>query len=364
MSQVDLNLQTMIGDTARRIFNDHINRKLLEEFEGGVFCAPLWQQIRDAGFALTLVPEAAGGVGGQWGDAAELLFAAGAFNLPLPLAETMIGNSLLAGAGIPLPDTEKPLAVLERGQYAQLELFNERGVVSMSGAARAVAWARDCDWLVVSNPLVPGQVQVALVDLRQPKAITFKRGQNLAQEPRDDLSFDRASCAAQAIMTSSTLAQPVLQLGALARSAMISGALKQVLDMTVRYANERIQFGKPIGKNQAIQQPLAMMAGEAGAAQMASRVALNSVQGFDIAVAKVRNGQAATQANGIVHQVHGAIGFTYEHMLHFSTRRLWSWRNDYGSDIYWARALGKAAIAEGGAGFWPSVAGRSLIPEL
>lgn len=364
MSEIDLNLQTMVGDTARRIFGDHVNRKLLEEFENGTFCAPLWQQVVDAGFALTVVPEQAGGVGGQWGDAAELLFAAGAFNLPLPLAETMIGNALLAGAGISLPQTDKPLALVERGANAQLELFQERGAFLLSGTAQSVAWARDCDWLVVSNPMASGQTQIALLDLRQAKSVQVTRGQNLANEPHDDLQFDRTPCAAVAVHESSTLTRPVLHLGALARSAMISGALNQVLNMTVQYANDRIQFGKPIGKNQAIQQPLAHLAGEAGAAQMAARIALNSVQGFDIAVAKVRAGQAATLANGVVHQVHGAIGFTYEHMLHFSTRRLWSWRSDYGSDIYWARALGKAVIAQGGAGFWPSITGRSLLPVL
>lgn len=364
MSEIDLNLQTMIGDTARRIFDDNISRKLLEEFESGAFCAPLWKQIVDAGFALTLVPEQAGGVGGRWSDAAELLSAVGAFNLPLPLAETMIGNGLLAGAGIRLPDTDKPLAILECGSAAQLELSEERGSFYLSGTAQSVAWARDCDWLVVSNPMASGQTQVVLLDLRQAKSVQLTRGQNLANEPHDDLRFDRAQCAAVSMHQTSGLSRPVLHLGALARSAMMSGALNQVLKMAVQYANERIQFGKPIGKNQAIQQALAHLAGEAGAAQMASRIALDAVQSFDIAVAKVRTGQAATLANSVVHQVHGAIGFTYEHMLHFSTRRLWCWRSDYGSDTYWARALGRAVIAQGGAGFWPSVAGRSLTPLL
>lgn len=374
VDELSMNMQTMVGDSARRIFADHIDRKLLEQFETGQFCAPLWKLVSDAGFGLTTVPEEAGGVGGQWRDAADLLFAIGQFNLPLPLAETMIANHLLAAAGIALPDTDKPLALIEAGQHAQLEFSSSQGSTILSGRAQAVAWARDCDWLVISNSVAPGQTQIALMDLRQPKAITIQQGSNLAAEPRDDLHFDRAACEAVALDTALPLAQPVWQLGALARSAMMSGALKQVLDLSVRYANERVQFGKPIGKNQAIQQPLAMLAGEIGAAQMASRIALDAMsapaagaggsQAFDIAVAKVRNGQAATQANGIVHQVHGAIGFTYEHMLHFSTRRLWSWRSDYGSDGYWARALGKAAIAQGGAGFWPSIAGRSLQPRL
>lgn len=370
MSDTEMNLQTMIGDSARRIFEDHVTRALLERAEEGQFSAPLWKLVSESGFALTLVPEEAGGAGGSWLDATDLLLATGAFNLPLPLAETLIANHLLAAAGIALPDSGQPIAIIEAGRQSDLQLSSAQGGSTLSGTAQSVAWARDCDWLVVSVS-DKGSARIALVDLRQHKGVTLTPAVNMAGEPRDDLRFDRAVCEAVALDTALPLEQPVWQLGALARAAMMSGALRQVLDLGVRYANERLQFGKPIGKNQAIQQPLAMLSGEVGAAQMASKVALEGLSrpgssnpAFDIAVAKVRNGQAATQAGGIVHQVHGAIGFTYEHMLHFTTRRLWAWRNDYGSEAFWARALGRAAIAQGGAAFWPGVSGRNLAPVL
>ncbi len=79
---------------------------------------------------------------------------------------------------------------------------------------------------------------------------------------------------------------------------------------------------------------------------------------FSAAVAKVRAGEAATRATGIAHQVHGAIGFTQEHALHFATRRLWAWRAQFGSDAWWAAELGRSAIAAGGSGFWTALTQR------
>ncbi len=80
---------------------------------------------------------------------------------------------------------------------------------------------------------------------------------------------------------------------------------------------------------------------------------------FDIAVAKVRTNETAGLAAAIAHQVHSVIGFTHEHILHFFTRRLWSWRSEYGSDVWWAGELGRASINAGPARFWPSIVARS-----
>jgi acyl-CoA dehydrogenase len=161
------------------------------------------------------------------------------------------------------------------------------------------------------------------------------------------------------------LPQPVWTLGALARSAMLVGALESALEQAVRYAGERVQFGKPIGRNQAIQQNLALMAGDVAAARVAAMVgaadAPDSVASdcsatrFSTAVAKVRAGEAATRGTSIAHQVHGAIGFTHEHALHFATRRLWAWREEFGTDTQWAAELGRAAIAARASGFWPAM---------
>jgi acyl-CoA dehydrogenase len=205
-----------------------------------------------------------------------------------------------------------------------------------------------------------------LVDLRA-RGVACGEALDHARMPSDTLRFDAAPCIAQAA-AALPLAQPVWTLGALARSLMMVGALESALEQSVRYAGERVQFGKPIGRNQALQQQLALMAGDVAAARMAALTAAADAPdsarpdapaaAFSIAVAKVRCGEAATSACAIAHQVHGAIGFTREHPLHFATRRLWAWREQFGSDAHWAARLGALAIAAGGSGFWPALTQR------
>ena len=127
-------------------------------------------------------------------------------------------------------------------------------------------------------------------------------------------------------------------LGAFTRAALMSGALQHILAITVEYARERIQFGRAIGQFQAVKQELAILAGECAAAQTASdaaAAALDAAEGGEalaVAVAKMRVGEAAGRGSKVAHQVHGAIGFTHEHELHYRTRRLWAWRDEIGSE--------------------------------
>ena len=112
------------------------------------------------------------------------------------------------------------------------------------------------------------------------------------------------------------------------------------------YANERVQFGKSIGKFQAIQHQLAVMAEQVAAAGMASEAAFAAADG-DVppfaacAVAKARTSEAAVQVASIAHALHGAMGITEEYDLQLSTRRLHEWRMAHGSETYWHRELGQ-----------------------
>jgi acyl-CoA dehydrogenase len=140
--------------------------------------------------------------------------------------------------------------------------------------------------------------------------------------------------------------------GALVRSVQMAGALETVLALTVTYAQDRRQFGVPLATFQAVQQQLALLAGEVVAAVAAADRAAEFPTELNIAAAKVRCGEAAGFGSSLAHQVHGAIGFTEEHRLQQYTRRLWSWRDDFGTESEWAVYIGRLASAMGAAAFW------------
>ena len=111
----------------------------------------------------------------------------------------------------------------------------------------------------------------------------------------------------------------LMLMGGVARSLQIAGALESMLDISVRYSNERVAFEKKISKFQAVQHNLAKLAGESAAALAAATSAADAIANstsfddaffLEAASAKIRCSEAAEKGAAIAHQVHGAIGFT------------------------------------------------------
>ncbi len=352
-------LQRLISHSVESLFAEQVTPALLARFDAGEPAKALWQLVSELGLPNALAPEALGGSDASWLEVSPILRALGYWQVPLPLAESLLASALLAHAGLQVP--EGPLTVIQVGRQNDLRL-TAKG--ELHGRAFNVPWGRECRWAVVAV----GK-RLALVDLKQ-AAVVVAPASNFASEPMDTLSFSDAPSQALGELRLDGIDEPVWTLGAMLRACVLVGALEAVLDKTVAYANERVQFGKPIGKQQVLQQYLAQLAGATGAARMACHVALGSATDafahqphrlvFDTAVAKVCAGEAASLACSVAHQVFGAIGFTHEHSLHFATRRLWSWRDEFGSDTQWAQVLGESAIAAGSAGFWKGLTDPSL----
>jgi acyl-CoA dehydrogenase len=150
---------------------------------------------------------------------------------------------------------------------------------------------------------------------------------------------------------------------ALAVVALGSGALLRCLEMSIDHANTRVQFGKPLSKQQAVQQSLAILSEEiaivAVAAQAAGAARDKGRAEFEIGAAKLRANRAIGVGTAIAHQVHGAIGFTQDYPLHRYTRALIRWRSLFGNDAYWAGRIGAIALEWGGQGVWPAIAAAS-----
>jgi acyl-CoA dehydrogenase len=182
----------------------------------------------------------------------------------------------------------------------------------------------------------------------------------MAGEPRDALIVDApVSVANVAPMPEAFAGGGLSALGAALRSAQMAGALDAILRMTIDHTRERAQFGRPIGGFQAVQQQLAAMAGQVAAARVAADLGMKAMtDNLDregIAVAKIRAGEAASLAAATAHQIHGAMGFTLEHDLQRFTRRLWSWRDEYGGEILWAERLGSVLASAGADRLWPAL---------
>lgn len=342
----------LLDESVRRLSRDLATPDVIAAAEDGTWPDRLWRALIDNGLTHTLVPESQGGVGAGWQDAYVVLRAAGHYALPVPLAETMIAGRLLGDIGLAAPRDVATIAATPTATGLTADGDGFRLTATFS----RVPWARSAQDLVCLGRH-DGRVHVVRAALAD---ADIAPGLNIAREPRDTVRL--TDCPVEAVPLGDGSPDLLLRLGALARAAQIAGGLEYILGQSVSYANDRVQFGRPIAKFQAIQQNLAVLASETAAAGIAAETAARTAdQGdadFEIAIAKTRAGEAVESAVAIAHQVHGAIGFTHEHALHFVTRRLWSWRAEFGDDGFWADRLGRQALDQGAEALWPYVTSR------
>ena len=325
--------RTLLVEMADRLFAD-----LAAGREGGF--ETLWPAVAEAGFANLLLPEDSGGFGGDWGDLFAVARLAGVHALPAPVGEAALAAWALDGAGLTPADGAATIAGSVEGEIA-----DDR----FSGVLRVVPWGAEAEVVVVvlSGRLVRLSIAEASLEQRV----------SPAGEPRADLTFE--GVAVESAATDIDL----FACGAFLRTAQIAGALDAALAASIAYANDRVQFGKPISKFQTVQQTLAVFAVEAAAVNSAGQAAARAADagdaGLEFAAAKLRANMAAGQGAALAHQVHGAIGFTLEYPLHLLTRRLTGWRSEFGGDRVWAERLGRRVAALGPEGLWPELTRRS-----
>jgi acyl-CoA dehydrogenase len=378
-----------IAETTRRILTDLADPQAINKAGDG-WKAPAWAALEEAGLTLAWVPEDLGGSGADLADGFAVLREAGRFALALPLAETLLAGWLLARAGIPAPKGAMTCAPARDGDRVTLAANG-----TLSGALRSVPFAKDAKHLALLARR-DGGLCVALVEATQARIADHE---GIGGDPLNAVRLEGARPVAVKNAPAGLDEQALMLMGAAVRSMQMAGALEAILDLSVAYANERVAFERPIAKFQAVQHNLARLAGETAVAIAAATSAADTIAsaspsplwggvrggghpadhgsaippslslphkggGDDEAVfleaasAKIRVGEAATEGAAIAHQVLGAIGFTQEHTLHRFTRRLWGWRDDFGSESAWAVKLGNLVAAKGADGLWPMLAER------
>jgi acyl-CoA dehydrogenase len=343
------NTDNIIVDTATRIFRDLCEPATINDAEKGVWPKALWDALEEAGLTVAWVPEELGGAGAAMADGFAILRLTGRFAVPVPLAETLMAGWLLARAGIPVPGGPMTIAPVHADGHIALGADGR-----LAGRARNLPFARNAGHVAALSH----RGNESLVALVAASGLPVRHDKSLAGEPRDAVSFDGA--VPLTVKPADLDEDKIQRFGAAVRLQQIAGALETILEQSVQWALDRSQFGRPIAKFQAVQHNLATLAGEVAAAGAAADLAAEACAGpnlgaAEIAIAKVRAGEAAGTGAAIAHQVHGAMGFTYEHTLHHATRRLWSWREEFGNETVWAIRLGRMVAAKGADQLWPFI---------
>ncbi|WP_321392506.1 acyl-CoA dehydrogenase family protein [Emcibacter sp.] len=280
-------------------------RQMVEK--GETFSPDRWRQLAEMGLMGLMLPEEVGGLDLTIRDYILIAEECGYAALPEPLLETAVVTApLLAEVGgqkellnkvcsgeamIVLADSRMP--VVTYGDKAKV-------VLSFDGQAIRLD---DSPALQASESIDP----LRSVFLYESKGITISEGENAVKLWWSAL--DRASLIA---------------------AAQLYGLGRRMVDMAVAYANDRHQFGKPIGSFQAVKHHLSsVMVALEFARPLIHRAAFSMTDsdplaGLHVAQAKLRAGEAALQAAESAHQVHGAMGYTYEVDLHLWMKRVWA----------------------------------------
>lgn len=349
-------VDSLIESTAHKIFSQHCDFDSVSALEQGHWHSSLWHRLQQSGLTTVDQPEHLNGSGAHTLDAFNVLRLAGYYAAPVPLAEHYIASKIYQSLSLALPAdpvTVIPPQLAQQIRTTPPETSQNSASLVLNGTLKNAPWIKHASTLLI--PIAHGNQTLVLFLNRAD--LTVIHHNSIAGEPCDEIQFEAFQVAPQQIKRCVLTTQQLEQLGALTRSALCWGALEKVLELSVNHALARNQFGRSIAKFQAIQQDLAKLTGEVASASVtidqAVRVfAQAPEEGSYIAAAKIRAGEAAGLATTIAHQVHGAMGFTNEHLLHHFSRRLWAWRDEYGCESYWSNKLGDYLISAPQPSLW------------
>jgi alkylation response protein AidB-like acyl-CoA dehydrogenase len=341
--------QESLGEAARALLDGHAAPTAVRAHlaSGEPFDSKLWSAMVEQGWLGIAVPEALGGIGLGWVEVSVLLAEVGRHVAPAPFLPAVVALGALVdsaaagGAGgeriEPIVNGEliaaaawsqQPAAVLARGEGLRWDLTGRTDPVEVASAA---------DVVVVAT--ADGVFLVDLDDDLRPPAEPAMDGTRALSW----LTFDRTP--AQRIGDAAA-ATRFLDRGALGASAEMLGGAERVLELATEYAKDRVQFGQPIGSFQAVKHRCAdMLVDVEGMRSTVWHAAwcLSADEGATVAAstAKIWCSDAARRVMASGLQVHGGIGFTWEHDLHLFMKRAQFDQLQYGdADTHRTRLAG------------------------
>ena len=342
--------QEMIKKTARDFLVDKCPKTFvtqMEESETG-YSKELWKEMAELGWMGLAFPEKYGGGDMNFLDLAVLLEEMGRACLPGPFFSTVVlgglpildlGNEEQKQENLPkLISGEKifTLALTEPGyqnydaSLVTVEASPDGGNYIINGTKLFVPDAHIADYLLcVARTKPENGITIFLADAKNPSIdcaiLKTVAGDKLCEVVFNKMPVPKANILGQ-LSQGSNMVQNIIERAAVGKCCEMVGNIQQVLEMTVDYAKERKQFDRPIGSFQIIQHYCADMAIDIDGARFSTyQAAWMLSEGLpctkEVAIAKAWIGEASQRVVALAHQIHGAIGVTKEHDLHFYTRR-------------------------------------------
>jgi alkylation response protein AidB-like acyl-CoA dehydrogenase len=260
--------------------------------------AELWKAMVEQGWTGIAVAEDAGGVGLGWVEVAVLLEEVGAHVAPAPILQQIVALDALTGTAWAEP-------LLAGDTIACVAASGAREVVPYAPSAAVAVCVRG-DQLVAFAPS----------STREP-----------AMDVTREVGWLDPSMGDATVLGGSDAVQAFIDRGAVAYSAELLGGAQRLLDLSVEYAKDRVQFDKPIGSFQAVKHRLADMLvdveGMRSAVYYAAWciAAAHADASVAASTAKAWCSDASKRVAASALQVHGGIGFTWEHDVHLFLKR-------------------------------------------
>ncbi len=345
--------QEMLKTAARDFLTDKCPKTLVKEMvedEKG-YSPELWREMGGLGWMGLVFPEEYGGSGMSFLDLSVLLEEMGRASLPSPFFSSVVlgGLSILDAGnkeqkqqylpGIASGETIFTLALTEAdARYdaasIRVKAAVDKGDYVISGTKLFVPDAHVADYLLCvartdESGGAENGITVFIVDAKSP-GISHTVLKTMSGDKLCEVVFDQVRVAEDNILGQLdrgwNLVQKVIERAAVARCCETLGAMQQMLEMTVDYAKERKQFGRPIGSFQVIQHYCVNMATDVDGSRFTVYQAAWMIEeglacSKEVAIAKAWSGEAFGRVSTLAHQIHGAIGCTIDHDLQFYTRR-------------------------------------------
>ena len=345
--------QEMLRKMSRDFLVNECPKSLVREMEVDEkgYSPGLWKKMAELGWMGLVLPEQYGGEGMSFLDLTVLLEELGRALVPGPYVSTVVYCALPILASGTEEQKKEFLPKIARGEMIVTLALTEPSATYEPAGIEVKAVADGDDFVISGTKLFISDAHVAdyllcvartkdsankeegitlfLVDAKSP-GISLKPLKTIAEDKQFEVVFDKVRVPKKNMLGELDrgwdVIKDMLPSATLAQCALMMGGGQQVLEMTVEYAKERVQFGRPIGTFQAIQHKCADMAVDVDGSrfityQAAWRLSEGLPCDLDVAMAKAWVSEAYRRVCVEGHQIHGGIGFIKDHDMQLYYRR-------------------------------------------